>query len=301
MAVYQIYDYEGRAGYFTHFSDAKKEYDRLISKYGNHGIGLLKLDEKSGEFKDEDWWGGEESKTSLRRITRKEIKRLPDEIFLFQGCEWDSILAFIDEESMLKYLAKHYGGDLIHIEPTRENFAIYTLNYFRHSCTFDYAVESAIDLEEGIAKTKINTVTMEWKSPGEIYVPLMNREKLREEFEKIRESGHENCTEDTICPMRMRSPSEDIEEHKDSMASIPSYVVVRTESGSTDIEVVIGDEELRIYAITYGLEKYFNNEPYLEKLRTMKIEELIANSREDGLFSTVKVTGNNVEIENYSS
>nr|QBK92500.1 MAG: hypothetical protein LCPAC401_01380 [Pithovirus LCPAC401] len=300
MAVYHIYDHDGHVGYFTHFSDAKKEHDKSDFSYQNHGIGLLKLDEKSGEFKSEDWWG-EDDENSLRKITKEEIKRLPDEIFSFQGCEWDSMSSFIDEESMLEYLAKQYGDDLSHIKPTRENFAIYTLSWFRDSCTFDYAVESAIDLEEGIARTKINTVTRRWKSPGEIYVPLMDREKLRREFEKIREPGHENCSEDTICPMRRRSPSEDIEEHKDTIASEPAYIVVHTESGSTDIEVVIGDEELRIYAITYGLEKYFNNEPYLEKLRTIEIGELIANAHEDGSFSTVKVTGDNVEIENYTS
>ena len=208
MAVYKIYDYEGRVGYFTRFSDAKREYDKSDFSYQNHGIDLLKLDEKSGEFKSEDWWG-EDDENSLRKITKEEIKRLPDEIFSFQGCEWDSMSSFINEEPMLKYLAEHYGDDLVHIEPTRENFAIYILNYFRHSCTFDYAVESAIDLEEGIARTKINTVTMKWKSPGEIYVPLMNKERLRREFEKIREPGHENCSEDTVCPMHVRSVSEE--------------------------------------------------------------------------------------------
>ena len=144
MAVYQIYDHEGHVGYFTHFCDAKKEHDKQRSNYQNHGIGLLKLDEKSREFKLEDWWD-DENKISLREIMK--IERLPKEIFSFQGCEWDSMSTFIDEKSMLKYLAKRYGDDLSHIKPTRENFAIYTLNWFRESCTFDYAVESAIDLE----------------------------------------------------------------------------------------------------------------------------------------------------------
>nr|QBK92652.1 MAG: hypothetical protein LCPAC401_02900 [Pithovirus LCPAC401] len=185
MAVYQIYDYEENIGYFTHFSDAKDAYDNFTSKYRSWGIGLFKLDEKSGKFIEEDWWGdGEE--TPLRKITKEEIEKLSDEIFSFQGCGWDSISAFIDEKSMLKYLAGRYGDDLNHIKPTRDNFAIYTLSWFRYSHTLEHAVISAMDLEEGIAKTKINTVTKGWKSPGEVYIPLVNKEELRSEFEKIR-------------------------------------------------------------------------------------------------------------------
>ncbi len=43
-----------------------------------------------------------------------------------------------------------------------------------------------MDSGDKITKTKINTLTKEWKSPGEVYIPLMNEEKLRSEFEKIR-------------------------------------------------------------------------------------------------------------------
>ncbi len=147
MAVYQVYDYEGHVGFFTRFSDAKRAHDNFASEHRSTEIVLFKLNEKSGKFEEEDYWeDGEE--TCLREITEKEIDKLPDGIFSFKGCEWTSGSAFISEESMLRYLAMRYGDDLNHIKPTKENFAIYTLSQFRNSCTFDHAVESAINLEE---------------------------------------------------------------------------------------------------------------------------------------------------------
>nr|QBK93749.1 MAG: hypothetical protein LCPAC406_00630 [Pithovirus LCPAC406] len=186
MAVYQTYNDEGYVGYFTTFSDAKEVHDSFNSKYQARDISLCRLDEKSGELMVENWWS-EKRKTYLREITKGEIEKLPDEIFSYQGSEWATVSAFIDEESMLKYLVQRYGDNLSHIKPTRENFAIHTLSWFRNSPTFEYAVISAMDSGERIMKTKINTITREWKSPGEEYIPLMNEEKLHNEFEKIRE------------------------------------------------------------------------------------------------------------------
>nr|QBK92497.1 MAG: hypothetical protein LCPAC401_01350 [Pithovirus LCPAC401] len=204
MAIYQVYDYdcdyEGHFGYFTKFSIARKVFDKFYSRHDSDGISLLKLDEKSGEFKEEDRWWKEDR--YLREITKNELKRLPEEIFLYQGREWPSALVFIDEESMLRHLVE-LGKDenrLNHIKPTRENFAIHILSWYRNSCTFDHAITRAMASGTEIARAKINKVTREWKTFGEIYIALMNRDELRSEFEKIRESGHENCPTDNLPP-----------------------------------------------------------------------------------------------------
>ncbi len=64
-------------------------------------------------------WIKEDGDVPLREIKEEEIKRLPDEIFSFQGFAENTVCAFIDEKSMLKYTAERYANDLNYIKPTR--------------------------------------------------------------------------------------------------------------------------------------------------------------------------------------
>nr|QBK92967.1 MAG: hypothetical protein LCPAC403_01010 [Pithovirus LCPAC403] len=83
------------------------------------------------------------------------------------------------------------------------------------------------------------------------------------------------------------------------MGSVTTYIIASVDPnyGGLDFEVIIGEEKLREYAIRYTLKNYFDTDPYLEELKTMKIHDIISNGHENGSFSVIKVTGNDFKIK----
>ncbi len=87
------------------------------------------------------------------------------------------------------------------------------------------------------------------------------------------------------------------------MTSVPTYVIASFGPNGSDFEfeIVVGDEKLREYAIERTLKHYGKYDPSLEELKDMKIDDIINSAVDNNEWFVVKVTGDNVEIEEYSS
>ena len=87
------------------------------------------------------------------------------------------------------------------------------------------------------------------------------------------------------------------------MSSVPTYVIASFGPNDSDFEfeIIVGDEKLREYATERTLKHYGEYDPFLEELKDMKIDDIINSAVDNNEWFVVKVTGDNVEIEDYSS
>nr|QBK92499.1 MAG: hypothetical protein LCPAC401_01370 [Pithovirus LCPAC401] len=86
------------------------------------------------------------------------------------------------------------------------------------------------------------------------------------------------------------------------MSFVPTYIIASFDPNGSDFEfeIVVGDEKLREYAIERTLKHYGEHEPFLEEVKDMKIDDIINSAVDNNEWFVAKVTGDNVEIEDYS-
>ena len=135
MAVYQTYSHSG-ADYFSDFKEAKKYLDGQSDDFQR--ISLMKLDEKTGAFdEEEDYVDLHEGETrALRKLTRKELRELPDKLFTYFNENTDgeyTTTAYIDEESLMKNTLNYpddWGRLFEKIGTLKKTYAFYMMFSF---------------------------------------------------------------------------------------------------------------------------------------------------------------------------
>nr|QBK92842.1 MAG: hypothetical protein LCPAC401_04800 [Pithovirus LCPAC401] len=187
-------------GLTTNFNKAKKFLEQV--KYGEDnpgGIFLLKLDEETGEFREEDFVESKNiNQCSLREITQEEIKReLPEKLFVLNangGYEIEHRI-FISEESLLENLGfyhEQYGRLFSSFGSYINNFAAYVLfnnviegSWCKPNISFEEAIEDVKLIDDFIIEIKLEEITDldGMKSIGEIYIPRIKRKNLRKAFD----------------------------------------------------------------------------------------------------------------------
>nr|QBK93893.1 MAG: hypothetical protein LCPAC406_02070 [Pithovirus LCPAC406] len=199
MAVYQVYN-NFVMGLTTNFELAR-EFLRQVSqdKGASDGIYLLKLDEKTGEFKEEDFVKSEDIiEHPLRKLTKEE-RKLPEELFnLNVNREYEiEKRVFLTERNLLENLGfyhEKYGEMLSSFGSYMNDFVVYVLfnEVIEDSSSIsDMSLEDAIErvkmkhMCNFAGKIKINKITYldNMKSIGKIYIPRIERENLQKVFD----------------------------------------------------------------------------------------------------------------------
>ncbi len=143
MALYQTYSHSGA----EYFSDFKKARDFLDKIYDDdfRRISLMKLKEKTGNFTEEEDYVDlheREGRRVLRRLTREELRILPNKLYIFftenSNGEYEHT-AYVDEESLLKNATNYYDNWKCLFEsigPLKETYSLYAM--------FDVVVEDLL-------------------------------------------------------------------------------------------------------------------------------------------------------------
>ena len=202
MAFYQVYDNvynNSMMGLTTNFERAKEFLKRVRQGEDNSGgIYLLKLNEETGEFREEDFVKSKDvNRRSLRRITQGEIRRqLSAKLFVLNadgGYEIDHRI-FISETSLLENLGfycEQYGKLFNSFGSYKDNFAAYVLfdniikeSWNKPNISFEEAIKNVELMDDFIKEVKMEEITDldGMKSIGEIYISRIERKNLKKAF-----------------------------------------------------------------------------------------------------------------------
>ena len=191
-------------GLTTDFERAKEFLEQVDKNVGSSGgIFLLKLDEETGEFKEEDFVGlknvdQKDADQTLRKLTQEEIERsLPRKLFVLNvnGGYEIKHRVFVAERCLLENLRDYHEGYGELFSPFGsydKSFAAYVLfdkvieeSWSEPDMSFDEAIEKTKLTGDFIGEVKMGEVTdlAGMEDIGEIYVPRIGKKNLRKAFD----------------------------------------------------------------------------------------------------------------------
>nr|QBK92971.1 MAG: hypothetical protein LCPAC403_01050 [Pithovirus LCPAC403] len=193
MAVYQVFS-DDFMGLTTDLKQAEEFLEQIHDEDNGSSIGiyLMKINEKTGKFEVDDFaLEGQ----SLRKITKREMKRLPDKLYVLNmnGEEEIEHISYDTEKSLLKdlrYYHEYYGEIFSTFGDYCDNFAAYILfeaiieDPDPADITFEGIVNYVKDGDDYIGTAKIGELTsLDTKNMGEIYLPRIDEKNLRKAYD----------------------------------------------------------------------------------------------------------------------
>ena len=152
----------------------------------------MKINEETGKFEVDDF--ALEGQL-LRKITKREIKRLPEKLYVLNmNGEYEiEHISYVSEKSLLmnlRYYHEHYGEIFSTFGDYCDNFAAYILfeaiieDPNPVDITFEGIVSYIKNSDDFVGTAKIGELTtLDMKNMGDIYFPRIYEKNLRKAYD----------------------------------------------------------------------------------------------------------------------